>query len=365
MRFCWWWMGLPNDNYGEFDDVSVILQGSIGLARGWRYRHQCVWGKFGPYGKNWIFSSRMMRLARIVALRNCLMLRLSIWETCLATWTAVGMAIAVMLIVPGARWASAIRTSEARKASLNVLLACFVRECEVRSRTPELIVDTLSVVPGTKCCGWTDHSQLKASVVMFPPAKTARLCHTMKMMVKLPLTFKSLSPTVRGNGLAKHTEANMMKPASIKQNRKKRVRILTIVFLPTTSRGSGVALHESCSSSFCMRFTVCNSDVEIWFIMRAVYDSRMVECYRFPVLWRYHNRDQCLGSVNSIMVTGTTKKVVPFYETVMRLQPVIKDILLEILSIAWCLSVHHPSSRQKETCGKGGSENISSILFSQ
>ena len=62
----------------KFDDVSVILQGSIGLARGWRYRHQCVWGKFGPYGKNSIFSSRMMRLARIVALRNCLMLRLSI-----------------------------------------------------------------------------------------------------------------------------------------------------------------------------------------------------------------------------------------------------------------------------------------------
>ena len=85
-------------------------------------------------------------------------------------------------------------------------------------------------------------------MVIFPPAKTARLCHTMKMTVKPPLILESLSPNVRGNGLAKHTEAKMMKPASIKQNRKRRMRKLTIVFSPTTSHGSGVALRESCSS---------------------------------------------------------------------------------------------------------------------
>ena len=111
----------------------------------------------------------------------------------------------------------------------------------------------------------------------------------MKMMVKLPLIFESLNPRVRGNGLAKHTEANTMKPASIKQNRKKRMRKLTTVFLPTTSRGSGVVLRESCSSSRCRREAVCDSDVEIGFMMRAACDNnRKVECptYTFLVLWR-------------------------------------------------------------------------------
>ena len=100
-------------------------------------------------------------------------------------------------------------------------------------------------------------------MVMFPPAKTARLCHMMKMTVKPPLILDSLNSSVRSNGLAKHTEAKAMKLASIKQNKKRRMRKSTIVFLPTPSWGLGVVLRESCSSSFCMRFAVCNSDVEI------------------------------------------------------------------------------------------------------
>ena len=62
------------------------------------------------------------------------------------------MSVVETLIVPGASGASAIRNNEARKASLNVLLACFEIQCEIRSSHPELIVDTLSVVPGTICC---------------------------------------------------------------------------------------------------------------------------------------------------------------------------------------------------------------------
>jgi len=79
--------------------------------------------------------------------------------------------------------------------------------------------------------------------------------------------------------------------------------------------------------------------------MRAVYDNRMMECssYTFLILWRYHNRDQCLGSVNSIVVTGTTKKVVPFCEIVMRLHPVIEDVLLEILSLMSICSLSQQS----------------------
>ena len=111
---------------------------------------------------------------------------------------------------------------------------------------------------------------------------------------------------MRGNGLAKHTEAKMMKPASIKQNKKKRMRKLITVFLPTTNRGSGVVLGESCSSPFCRRVAVCDSDVEIGFMMRAAYDNnRKVECpsYTFleitserPVLERYGHRDHQKGS---------------------------------------------------------------------
>jgi len=37
------------------------------------------------------------------------------------------------------------------------------------------------------------------------------------------------------------------------------------------------------------------------------------------VLWRYQQRDQCLGGANSIAVTGTTKEAVPFKATVMLL----------------------------------------------
>ena len=50
------------------------------------------------------------------------------------------------------------------------------------------------------------------------------------------------------------------------------------------------------------------------------------------------------GSANSIAVTGTTKEVVPFLKTVMRLQSIIKD-----------------EDSKKEACQKGGPENISSI----
>ena len=99
-------------------------------------------------------------------------------------------------------------------------------------------------------------------MVMLPPARAAKLCHIMKMTVKPLLILDSLNPSVRGNGLAKHTEAKVMKLASIKTNRKRRMRKSTIVFLPTPSCGSGV-LRESRSSSFCMRLAVCNSDVEI------------------------------------------------------------------------------------------------------
>ena len=101
---------------------------------------------------------------------------------------------------------------------------------------------------------------------MFPPAKTARLCHTTKMTVKPPLILESLSPNVRGNGLAKHTDAKMMKPTSIKQNKKRRMRNLTMTLLPLTRRGSGVVLRESCSLSSFVRFAGSmsrNSDVEI------------------------------------------------------------------------------------------------------
>ena len=109
---------------------------------------------------------------------------------------------------------------------------------------------------------------------MFPPAKTARLCHTMKMTAKPPLILELLSPNVRGNGLAKHTEAKMMKPASIKQNKKRRMRNLTMMLLPPMRRGLGVVLRESCSLSLFVRFSGSmsrNSDVEIWFIMRETY----------------------------------------------------------------------------------------------
>ena len=54
-------------------------------------------------------------------------------------------------------------------------------------------------------------------------AKTAKLCYTIKMIVRPPLIFKLLSPNMRDNSLTKHTEANIMKPASIKQNRKKQM----------------------------------------------------------------------------------------------------------------------------------------------
>ena len=77
---------------------------------------------------------------------------------------------------------------------------------------------------------------------------------------------------MRDNGLVKHTEAKAMKPASIKQNKKRWMRKLTIMLLPPTRRGSGVVLRESCSSSLLVRFSSSmsrNSDVEIWFIMRV------------------------------------------------------------------------------------------------
>ena len=61
------------------------------------------------------------------------------------------MIVVETLIVPGASWPSTTRNNEARKASLNVLLASFEILCEVRSNNPELIVDTLSVVSETIC----------------------------------------------------------------------------------------------------------------------------------------------------------------------------------------------------------------------
>jgi len=101
---------------------------------------------------------------------------------------------------------------------------------------------------------------------MFPPAKTARLCHATKITVKPLLILDSLNLSVRGNGLAKHTDAKMMKLASIKQNKKRRMQKLTMTLLPLTRRGSGVVLRESCSLSLFVRFAGSisrNSDVEI------------------------------------------------------------------------------------------------------
>ena len=101
---------------------------------------------------------------------------------------------------------------------------------------------------------------------IFPPAKTARLCHTTKMTVKPPLILDSLNPSVRNNGLAKHTDAKMMKPTSIKQNKKRRIRNLTMTLSPPSRRGSGVVLRESCSSLLFVRFSNSmsrNSEVEI------------------------------------------------------------------------------------------------------
>jgi len=57
-----------------------------------------------------------------------------------------------------------------------------------------------------------------------------------------------------------NTEAKAMKPASIKQNSKRRMRKLITVLLPTMSR---VALHEPRSSSFLMKFAGCNLDAKI------------------------------------------------------------------------------------------------------
>jgi len=157
----------------------------------------------------------------------------------------------------------------------------------------------MSVVPETICSNWADYSWLKASMEIFPLAKTARLCYTIKIIVRPPLIFESLSPNMRDNGLTKHIETNTMKPASIKQNRKKQMWILTMVFLPTPSCGLDMMLCESCSSSFYRRVAVCDSDVEIEFMMRAAYDNnRKVECpsYTFLVLWRYYQqRNLCLG----------------------------------------------------------------------
>ena len=56
-----------------------------------------------PYGASSSFLSQIMRLARSMVIKNCLELSLFIWKTCLATETTVGMAITIVLIVPGAR----------------------------------------------------------------------------------------------------------------------------------------------------------------------------------------------------------------------------------------------------------------------
>jgi len=78
--------------------------------------------------------------------------------------------------------------------------------------------------------------------------------------------LESLNLSMMGNGRAKHTEAKMINPASIKQNRKRRMRKLTVILSQTTSRDSGEALHESCCSSLLARFASpmsCKSDIEM------------------------------------------------------------------------------------------------------
>jgi len=52
------------------------------------------------------------------------------------------------------------------------------------------------------------------------------------------------------------------------------------------------------------------------------------------------------GSANSIAITGTTKRVVPFLETVMRLQSIIKD----------------EDSKKKEACQKGGPKTYLALV---
>jgi len=59
-----------------------------------------------------------------------------------------------------------------------------------------------------------------------------------------------------------------------------------------------------------MRLAGCNSDVEIRFMIRAAYDNNRRVIHFLSCGDTI--RDQCLGSANSITVTGITKKVVPF-----------------------------------------------------
>lgn len=156
------------------------------------------------------------------------------------------MIVVEALIVPGASWVSAIKASEAKKASLNVPLACFVMMWKIRSSTPEVTVETLSVVPGTIFASCTDHSRLKASARMCPPARTARLCHTIKTTVKPPLTSESLNlrRILRGIGLARQTAARMIKPISIRQNRNRRRRKMVRVFGLILARVPALILDE-------------------------------------------------------------------------------------------------------------------------
>ena len=76
---------------------------SLNLSRGGGKDISVFAGSLNPNGVSSILSCLTMRLARPEKVTSCWALPLFIWETCLATGTTVGTAIAVTLIVPGAR----------------------------------------------------------------------------------------------------------------------------------------------------------------------------------------------------------------------------------------------------------------------
>ena len=98
--------------------------------------------------------------------------------------------------VPGARPVRAVSAIEVAKASLKDMLAALENEWATRSRRLAVSVETLSVVPGSRCAvreSWMDHSLLNTCVTTSVTGIAASVCHPMKMTVKMPLLFEELS----------------------------------------------------------------------------------------------------------------------------------------------------------------------------
>jgi hypothetical protein len=82
--------------------------------------------------------------------------------------------------------------TEAIYALRNDLLALWVSQWATRSKGPVVSVETLSVVPGTRCPvrdSCTDHSRLKTKMAMSMTGMTASVCHMMKTLVRKPRMF--------------------------------------------------------------------------------------------------------------------------------------------------------------------------------